>query len=221
MSRCRNGHDSSTDDYCDVCGVPMAGASAPPPAATELPSATTPCGNCDQPMLDGARFCERCGWDAEAASLGGDPTPPGPPPLSSPKSGAGQVVAAADRVYFDMVMAMAGEDASRLTFPAYWPERRFPVAGPRVLIGRRSRSRGTDPDLDLSGQVADPGVSHLHAMLERRRDGTWVVVDLGSSNGTYLNGATEPIEPQVPVPVGDGDRIHVGAWTTLTLHVLS
>jgi pSer/pThr/pTyr-binding forkhead associated (FHA) protein len=44
------------------------------------------------------------------------------------------------------------------------------------------------------------------------------VVDLGSSNGTYLNDSYDPIRPHQPVPVGDGDEIHVGAWTTLTLH---
>ena len=64
----------------------------------------------------------------------------------------------------------------------------------------------------------DPGVSHLHAMLAAQSDGSWAVVDLGSSNGTYINGSTDPIKPHVPVTVADGDRIHLGAWTTLTLH---
>ena len=43
------------------------------------------------------------------------------------------------------------------------------------------------------------------------------VIDLDSVNGTYLNYSPDPIEPHTPVPVGNGDRIHVGGWTTLTL----
>jgi hypothetical protein len=224
MPRCSNGHDSGTDDYCDVCGVPIGTAAlAAPPA----PPAAASCGSCGQPMLAGARFCELCGWDAEAARLGGDPAPPPPPDpevtISSPPARHRRttddwhVVAAADRSYFDTVLSMEGADASSLSFPSYWPERRFPLAGERVLIGRHSRSRGTEPDIDLGGQFADPGVSHMHAMLVAQPDGAWTVVDLGSSNGTYVNGSTDPIRPNQPVPVGDGDRIHVGAWTTLTL----
>jgi hypothetical protein len=127
------------------------------------------------------------------------------------------VLVAADRTYFDSVLAMEGADAGELTFPTYWPERRFPLAGDRVVIGRKSRSRGTDPEIDLGGQFTDPGVSALHAMLVAQPDGTWAVVDLDSSNGTYLNDSPDPIKPHEPVPVGDGDKVHVGAWTTLTL----
>ena len=61
-------------------------------------------------------------------------------------------------------------------------------------------------------------MSHSHALLVVGPDGDWSVVDLASANGTYVNESTEPIEPHVPVPVKEGDRIHVGAWTTLTVH---
>jgi DNA-binding SARP family transcriptional activator len=41
--------------------------------------------------------------------------------------------------------------------------------------------------LENDVQVDDPSVSHLHAVLERFSAG-WCVTDLGSSNGTWLNG---------------------------------
>ena len=78
-------------------------------------------------------------------------------------------------------------------------------------------------DLVTPGQTgwlvppADPAVSHSHAMLVAQPGGGWAVVDLGSANGTYVNGGGTPIAENVPVPIGDGDRIHVGAWSTLTL----
>jgi pSer/pThr/pTyr-binding forkhead associated (FHA) protein len=63
----------------------------------------------------------------------------------------------------------------------------------------------------------DPGVSHQHAVLVQQPDGTWAVVDQNSTNGTTVNGSEEPIQPFVPVPLQDGDRVHVGAWTTITI----
>jgi pSer/pThr/pTyr-binding forkhead associated (FHA) protein len=41
--------------------------------------------------------------------------------------------------------------------------------------------------------------------------------DLGSTNGTTLNDDPTPIGREVGAPVSDGDRIHIGAWTTITL----
>jgi pSer/pThr/pTyr-binding forkhead associated (FHA) protein len=76
-------------------------------------------------------------------------------------------------------------------------------------------SRGIDPEIDLTGPPADPGVSRLHAMLIEAADGTWSVVDPGSENGTLVNG--KEIPPGEAVPLRDGDRIHLGAWTALTI----
>jgi pSer/pThr/pTyr-binding forkhead associated (FHA) protein len=88
---------------------------------------------------------------------------------------------------------------------------------PEVLVGRRSTSSGVDPDVDLAGEPVDVAVSHRHALLVRGEDGTYGVVDLDSTNGTCLNGAETPIEPGVRHLLADGDRIHLGAWTTITL----
>ncbi|WP_225993264.1 FHA domain-containing protein [Actinomadura rudentiformis] len=127
------------------------------------------------------------------------------------------MLVAADREYYETMMALGGPEAAALTFPPYCPERWVPLIGERVRIGRRSTSRAIFPEIDLSAPPEDPGVSHLHAVLLAQPDGTWVLVDPGSTNGTTVNGATDPIAVNVPVPVGAGDRIHVGAWTTITL----
>jgi pSer/pThr/pTyr-binding forkhead associated (FHA) protein len=87
--------------------------------------------------------------------------------------------------------------------------------GTEVRVGRRSVSRGIDPEIDLTGPPADPGVSRLHALLVAEPDGTWSVVDPGSENGTLLNGAAIPANQAVALH--DGDRIHLGAWTALTI----
>jgi hypothetical protein len=149
--------------------------------------------------------------------------PAGPAAIADARDGgapgsplpAWTAVVTVDRAYFDSVVSDGGPDAATLEFPAYCPERRFRLAGREMRIGRRSVSRGLEPEIDLTGPPADPGVSHLHAVLTAEPDGTWTVLDPGSSNGTIVNGGE--VIPGVRVPLRDGDRICVGAWTVLTI----
>jgi hypothetical protein len=55
-------------------------------------------------------------------------------------------------------------DAASIQFPAYCPEPRFRLTGREMRIGRRSTSRGLEPEIDLTGPPADPVISHLHAV---------------------------------------------------------
>ncbi|MFD0383910.1 FHA domain-containing protein [Streptomyces stramineus] len=141
------------------------------------------------------------------------PSQAGPPPAP-----AGWIaVVAPDREYFLAMMHRSGPEAAGLNLPAYSPELQLPLTGPQVAIGRRRHSTGESPDIDLSRPPEDPGVSHQHAMFVQQPDGSWAVVDQDSTNGTTINGSADPIQPYVPVPLAEGDRVHVGAWTTITL----
>ncbi|MFC7220221.1 FHA domain-containing protein [Streptomyces polyrhachis] len=126
-------------------------------------------------------------------------------------------VVAPDREYFTAMMSRSGPDASGLNLPAYSPEQQLPLRGPQVTIGRRRQSTGESPDIDLARAPEDPGVSHNHAMLVEQPDGSWAVVDQNSTNGTTVNGEADPIPPYVPVRLQEGDRVHVGAWTTIRI----
>jgi pSer/pThr/pTyr-binding forkhead associated (FHA) protein len=69
-----------------------------------------------------------------------------------------------------------------------------------------------DPDVEL--YFNSPGVSRRHASL--RIDGTRVILeDLGSKNGTYLQGR----RVDSPTTLEDGDVIRVGS-VTLTFRAL-
>ncbi|MFG3379686.1 FHA domain-containing protein [Streptomyces sp. NPDC047999] len=142
-----------------------------------------------------------------------------PPQFPAPPPGPATwtAVVGPDRAYFTAMMQRSGPEAVALNLPAYSPERHVPLTGSQVTIGRRRHSTGEAPDIDLSVPPEDPGVSHQHAVLVQQPDGSWAVVDQNSTNGTTLNGAEDPIQPYVPVPLHDGDQVHVGAWTTLTL----
>jgi serine/threonine-protein kinase len=145
------------------------------------------------------------------------PSVPGAPSASGAWSASGTWTAlvTADRAYYDHVRAADDADAGSISFPVYAAERRFRLDGSTVRIGRRSRSLHVQPEIDLAGPPRDPGVSRLHAALTAAPDGTWSVMDLGSPNGIQVNGKDVP--SGAPIPLRSGDRIHLGAWTLITL----
>ncbi len=53
-----------------------------------------------------------------------------------------------------------------------------------------------------------PSVSKLHAHFQLRRGGVYDLVDLGSHNGSRVNGAR--VAPQIPEPVAAGDVVQFG-----------
>jgi tRNA A-37 threonylcarbamoyl transferase component Bud32 len=124
-------------------------------------------------------------------------------------------IVAADRVYYDTVQAEADQDAASISFPGVVPERRFPLAGTEVRIGRRSVTQHLEPEIDLTGPPTDPGVSRLHAVLTAGQDGTWSVTDPGTVNGITLNG--KDVLPGQPASLRHGDRLHLGMWTLITI----
>jgi anti-anti-sigma factor len=75
--------------------------------------------------------------------------------------------------------------------------RPVPIVGPRFVIGRQQ-----DCQLRLGSSM----VSKLHAAIERR-DGRIILADLGSTNGTVLNGR---LLRGKEAEIHDGDRIQVG-----------
>ncbi|MEU0002795.1 FHA domain-containing protein [Streptomyces sp. NPDC006314] len=149
---------------------------------------------------------------------GGTQAPAGPGFPQAPQHPATWTATVSpDREYFMAMMQRSGPEAAGLNLPAYSPEQQRTLSGNQVTIGRRRHSTGDTPDIDLSVPPEDPGVSHQHAVLVQQPDGSWAVVDQNSTNGTTVNGSEEPIQPFVPVPLRDGDRVHVGAWTTITI----
>jgi len=203
--------------FCEVCGHDFLLASIAPrggllpataPAATGAPGPTAAPG----PAADITLMADQ--GTASGTTLTGTAT------AGADRGAPGQwrLTATPDPAYHARMQAEAEPGTAPIPFPAYCPERRFVLTGRQALIGRRSRSRGIEPEIDLTGPPADPAVSHTHALLLVQPGGGLAVVDLDSANGTYVNDDPEPVEANVPVALADGDRIHVGAWTTLTVN---
>jgi len=77
-----------------------------------------------------------------------------------------------------------------------------PLAGRRLTLESRTYSLGRRPDMDLP--LDDVAISSEHAEL-RFDNGNWAIVDLGSSNGTRLNG-----KPVSSSRLSTGDFVQLG-----------
>ena len=222
---CPNGHESNDPDWCDTCGAKIGGATAAPAAA---PAATTPvtasasgaptvtCPHCNEINPADALFCEVCGYDFTTGQ-----TPPGAAPVVVPTAPNPVVSAVSwiavvevDEQWFGLKGALADQPCPSASTST------IPLSNHTALVGRSSASRGLRPEVALDG---DTGVSRRHAQFVRDGD-VLTVVDLSSTNGTYLVPAgSEPTEdavalvPGVPTELHDGDRVYVGAWSRLTV----
>ena len=218
--------------FCEGCGLDLDAPMPPASAMAAMPAVSPAAPPAEPPAVTGPDpgvSTGGTGFGTGSPSYGtasrpgagtGDAAADGAageqPPAPDPVVPAGWSVAAtADRAYYDTVTASGGPDAALVTFPPYCPERRFALTGREMRIGRRSASRGLTPEIDLTGPPLDPGISRLHAVLIADPVTGWSVIDPGSENGTIVNG--KEIPAAVPVPLHDGDRIHLGAWTLITI----
>ena len=147
-------------------------------------------------------------------SAGSSAPPTAPTPSFTPATWT--VLIASDRAYYDRMKAVRGMSGSDVAFPAHTSERRIPLIGKQMRIGRRSAARELEPEIDLADPPVDPGISRLHAMLIASPDGTWSILDPGSANGTLLNG--REIATGDLITLREGDRINLGAWTVISVH---
>lgn len=78
----------------------------------------------------------------------------------------------------------------------------------KTILGRADSTSPQKPDLDLTPYGAlEKGVSRIHAAIYRSED-TLTLVDMGSANGTHLNG--QRLVPEQPRILRDGDEIRLG-----------
>jgi len=75
-------------------------------------------------------------------------------------------------------------------------------------LGRISEAQPIMPDIDLTPyQAYASGVSRLHAVIKHEREQVYVM-DLGSSNGTYLNG--KRLKPNTKQILSHGNMLALG-----------
>jgi len=155
------------------------------------------CPNCKHDNMSGAMFCVECG----AQLLGEDA-------LTTQNISTDEFRKALPKVDQDMYVPFDGRDA--------WGSLHLLDTG-QVLplssrneftLGRISEGQPIMPDVDLSPyQAYAGGVSRLHAVI-KQDGGRVVLMDLGSANGTYING--KRLQPNVEQIINHGDIVALG-----------
>jgi pSer/pThr/pTyr-binding forkhead associated (FHA) protein len=95
--------------------------------------------------------------------------------------------------------------------------KQFPLSGEEAQIGRWDADGGVFPDVDLDADDPEAKVSRRHARIVRR-NGQYLIEDLGSTNGTFINRGRRLL-PGDRQPLRDGDEIIVGK-TFMRFHLI-
>jgi len=191
--------------FCEVCrydfesgssGGEHVSASPAAAAATSAPPGVVPAEQSSSAAVAAGGAASAVGAAPDAAAAASAPISTAAPRLN--------VVVVTDP-------SLAEDEEMRKQCPANAPELVFPLDLDETLVGRRSDTRKIYPEIDLN----DPGVSHRQLKLLRQPDGSFVALELGSANGTTLNGVE--LTPGLMTPVTAGDELIVGMWTRLQL----
>ena len=86
--------------------------------------------------------------------------------------------------------------------------KKFPLSAQESNIGRWDADGGVFPDVDLDTDDPEAKVSRRHARISLR-NGQYVIEDLGSTNGTFVNRGHRLASGERH-PLKDGDEIIVG-----------
>jgi pSer/pThr/pTyr-binding forkhead associated (FHA) protein len=226
---CPKGHASTESDFCSECGAKILGISeavsvTPVAMATQSASPLQSCPDCATPH-DRANgdFCEICGYNFVTGAHGELPVATKPTlenatvkqgTLDDPSTtGVDPAIAPSTSATSQWQVEITVDPSLRHPDSPLPPEQAaivLPLDQISHLIGRNSQLRAVHPEIALD---FDDAVSHRHALLTLQPDGSLILRDIGSSNGTQLNGSE--IKPMVDITVKEGDEITLGHWTRI------
>jgi FHA domain/zinc-ribbon domain len=183
------------------------------------------CERCNTHNADGSRFCDVCGaalWMAgrSGSSLengngngsNGNSRQSSPSMATSGSSGAQLSIEQTSLGGFPSGKVHSSLVIERGTSAG----KKFSLSSQESNIGRWDADGGIFPDVDLDSDDPEAKVSRRHARIFLR-DGNYVIEDLGSTNGTFVNRGRR-LAPGDRHPLKDGDEIIVGK-TFLRFHV--
>lgn len=179
------------------------------------------CSKCGKQSNETARFCEDCGNKFAAEVLDIHATrEPVSRPVSNPSFRATSVtsvgippIVESNGVKEEVIESVApvlqsGVHSMLIIERGGGQSTEFPLSNEESQIGRWDADNGIFPDVDLDAFDADAKVSRRHARVISR-NGSFMVEDLGSTNGTFVNRGRRLL-PGSPQALTDGDEIIVG-----------
>lgn len=161
------------------------------------------CSHCNAQQMNGAIFCSECG----AALINNRPNRETTTSLNQETDGIPSFVEESPQTIDAPTAQRSGIQSISLV--VINSGRRINLeASDDLLVGRKDNQRGIFPDVDLGLDGGyDAGVSRRHAIIGvQEKD--YVLEDLASANGTFVNGRR--LAPQAPTPIRHGDELKFG-----------
>lgn len=189
--------------FCDQCGNGLAGLNsgggAQPPVVAAPVGGGNSCPSCGASAMPGEVFCENCG-----AALTNPPLVAAPPTMTPPPA---PPMAAAPPVTPVPIIPSPSFAAQLVVSTG----QAIPLSGKTTyLIGREDPVSGIFPDVDTTSNDGDAaGVSRRHAQIVQQ-GAQWLLEDLNSVNGTFVN--NQKLAPNGRQPLNPGDQIRLGKW---------
>lgn len=168
------------------------------------------CGSCGGQLRSTSRFCPVCGGPVRTSGVPAAAPPPAGFTVAAPRPPVPPAGAGAAPVPRGTIVKEEGKKAGTVL---YQDKRVLPVCGWLVVL--RGRRQGRDfrieKDSSVLGRdgscdypIEDETVSREHCRI-RIESGAFAIYDLGSGNGTYLNGARI-----YRADLQDGDILKIG-----------
>ena len=158
------------------------------------------CPSCGHLHRPGTLFCSECG----VYLLTGGPLRTEPLPETELPASRADPWASGDQ---PQTVEQEQAESALLIVPPSGRQLSLPANGEAVL-GRLDATRGVFPDIDLTPEGGlEGGVSRRHARVHKQKT-QFFIEDLGSANGTFLNG--QRLTPYLPHPLHDGDEVQLG-----------
>lgn len=155
------------------------------------------CSHCGQELGDQDNFCAACGTPVRRPDAAEESDPPDE---EHPNEATTTIAIDFDGTGDDVLEDLPKLDPGTGLFIVV----RGPLAGARYVLDRNVTTIGRHPDADVL--LDDVTVSRHHAEV-RRSNGTLVLVDLGSLNGTYVG--SHRVEEH---PLSMGDQVQIGRF---------
>jgi hypothetical protein len=187
------------------------------------------CQSCGTENFDRSQFCEQCGSRLSPVSRSGQHRIPSyaPPAVSNPGVRISNITSvgipplvehpeAKNDGPQDPPEPKKGTHAKLTIERGGSANTEFPLSSEESYIGRWDADNGIFPDVDLDAHDPDAKVSRRHARIIYR-NGAYMIEDLGSTNGTFINRGRRLL-PGSPQVLNEGDEIIVGK-TFLRFHI--